>query len=68
MLGHIFVIPIYVAKIGAPFLAHPPSFCHYDALNRLVGYTLTDLVWKKVGMGLTAGRVQSPALCMIVER
>ncbi len=67
MLAHIFVIPIHMVKNGASFLAHA-SFSHYYTFDRLVGYTLTDLVWKKVGMGLTAGRVQSPALYMVVER
>jgi DNA topoisomerase-1 len=38
------------------------------ALDYLVGFNLSPLLWKKIRRGLSAGRVQSPALCMIVER
>ena len=38
------------------------------ALDYLVGFNLSPLLWKKIRQGLSAGRVQSPALRMICER
>ena len=38
------------------------------ALDYLVGFNLSPLLWKKIRRGLSAGRVQSPALRMIVDR
>ena len=57
-------------------LAHPRDIDQHlreaqearRVLDRLVGYDLSGMVWKKVRYGLSAGRVQSPALRIIMER
>ncbi|MDE2041063.1 MAG: type I DNA topoisomerase [Patescibacteria group bacterium] len=57
-------------------LAHPRAIDQHlreaqearRVLDRIVGYDLSGLVWKKVRYGLSAGRVQSPALRIIMER
>ena len=60
----------------AEALAHPRQIDEHlrlaqearRVLDRLVGYDLSGLIWKKVRYGLSAGRVQSPALRIIMER
>jgi DNA topoisomerase-1 len=57
-------------------VAHPRQLSHElvdaqqarRALDYLVGFNLSPVLWHKVQRGLSAGRVQSPALRMIVER
>src|SRR5579859_6128553 len=44
------------------------AVAHPRALDYLVGFNLSPVLWRKVQRGLSAGRVQSPALRMIVER
>ena len=39
-----------------------------QALDYLIGFNLSPLLWSKIRYGLSAGRVQSPALRLIVER
>jgi len=57
-------------------LAHPRKIDEHlrraqearRVLDRIVGYDLSGLIWKKVRYGLSAGRVQSPALRILAER
>ncbi len=60
----------------AEALAHPRAIDEHlrqaqearRVLDRIVGYDLSGLIWKKVRYGLSAGRVQSPALRILAER
>ena len=38
------------------------------SIDRIVGYPVSQLLWEKIRYGLSAGRVQSPALRLVVER
>jgi DNA topoisomerase-1 len=57
-------------------LSHPRDIDHhlYEAqrtrrvLDRIGGYPLSNLLWRKLAFGLSAGRVQTPALRLIVDR
>ncbi len=57
-------------------LAHPRTIDQHlreaqearRVLDRIVGYDLSGLIWKKVRYGLSAGRVQSPAMRILAER
>ena len=63
-------------KVVADSIAHPRQIDQnlVDAqqarrvLDRIVGYQLSPLLWKKIRRGLSAGRVQSVATRLVVER
>jgi DNA topoisomerase-1 len=66
-----------ITKKGvAEGIAHPREIDHhlYEAqrtrrvLDRIGGYPLSNLLWRKLAFGLSAGRVQTPALRLIVDR
>jgi DNA topoisomerase-1 len=66
-----------ITKDAVDFAAAHPRKINQDlvdaqqarrVLDRLFGYDLSEVIWKKVRYGLSAGRVQSPALRIIMER
>lgn len=57
-----------VQNAGAINMGRVQSQQARRALDRLVGYKLSPLLWKKITRGLSAGRVQSVALRLIVDR
>lgn len=63
--------PAILAAVAAPRSLNTDLIDAQQArrvLDRLVGYTLSPLLWKKLYKGLSAGRVQSAALKFIVDR
>ncbi|WP_185850144.1 type I DNA topoisomerase [Blattabacterium cuenoti] len=66
-----------ITKKSIFFAIKNPRTLNYDLiyaqqarriLDRLVGFKLSPILWKKIGKGLSAGRVQSVALRLIIER
>ncbi|WP_394798816.1 type IA DNA topoisomerase [Blattabacterium cuenoti] len=66
-----------ITKKAIYYAINNPRKINYDLVNaqktrrildRLVGFQLSPVLWKKINTGLSAGRVQSPAIKLIVER
>ena len=63
--------PAILAAIAAPRLVDMPLVAAQEsrrAIDRLVGYEIPPMLWRKVESGLSAGRVQSVAVRLVVDR